>query len=230
MGRRVRIKCGRCRTVNIAAEVPVEMARRPGDELSSLPASCSRQAAPGGWASRSSCCPTDRATLLDHVLGTARSCRVRPAPVRDRRRGRRGARHRGLRGRSRWSRTRSSAEGCSSSIAAALGAVDPRCEVLVLMLGDQPGVTAENVADAARAAAATRRSPPAATPTAAVTRSRSRARSSPSFETHARRQGRLEAARPPRGRSRRRSRGRRHPAGHQHVGGLRGASPASCSS
>ena len=38
-------------------------------------------------------------------------------------------------------------EGCSSSIAAALGAVDPRCEVLVLMLGDQPGVTAENVAE-----------------------------------------------------------------------------------
>ncbi len=29
MGRRVRIKCGRCRTINIAAEVPVEMARRP---------------------------------------------------------------------------------------------------------------------------------------------------------------------------------------------------------
>ena len=28
MGRRVRIKCGRCRTVNIAAEVPVELARR----------------------------------------------------------------------------------------------------------------------------------------------------------------------------------------------------------
>jgi molybdenum cofactor cytidylyltransferase len=35
--------------------------------------------------------------------------------------------------------------GCSSSIAAALGAVDPRCEVLVLMLGDQPGVTAATV-------------------------------------------------------------------------------------
>jgi molybdenum cofactor cytidylyltransferase len=31
--------------------------------------------------------------------------------------------------------------GCSSSIAAAIGAIDPRCEVLVLMLGDQPGVT-----------------------------------------------------------------------------------------
>jgi phage FluMu protein Com len=28
MGKRVRIKCGSCRTVNIAAEVPVEMARR----------------------------------------------------------------------------------------------------------------------------------------------------------------------------------------------------------
>jgi molybdenum cofactor cytidylyltransferase len=36
-------------------------------------------------------------------------------------------------------------EGCSSSIAAALGAVDPRCDALVLMLGDQPGVTAATV-------------------------------------------------------------------------------------
>ncbi len=35
--------------------------------------------------------------------------------------------------------------GCSSSIAAALGVVDPRCEVLVLMLGDQPGVTPATV-------------------------------------------------------------------------------------
>ena len=37
-------------------------------------------------------------------------------------------------------------EGCSSSIAAALGALDSRCDVLVLMLGDQPGVTATTVA------------------------------------------------------------------------------------
>ena len=36
-------------------------------------------------------------------------------------------------------------EGCSSSIAAALDAVDQRCEVLVLMLGDQPGVTPQTV-------------------------------------------------------------------------------------
>src|SRR3954469_6452023 len=35
--------------------------------------------------------------------------------------------------------------GCSSSIAAALAAVDPRCDVLVLILGDQPGVTADTV-------------------------------------------------------------------------------------
>ena len=31
-------------------------------------------------------------------------------------------------------------DGCSSSIATALKIVDPRCDVLVLMLGDQPGV------------------------------------------------------------------------------------------
>ena len=36
-------------------------------------------------------------------------------------------------------------EGCSSSIAAALEMVDARCQVLVLMLGDQPGVTADTV-------------------------------------------------------------------------------------
>ena len=35
--------------------------------------------------------------------------------------------------------------GCSSSIAAALGIVDARCDVMVLMLGDQPGVTADTV-------------------------------------------------------------------------------------
>lgn len=35
--------------------------------------------------------------------------------------------------------------GCSSSIAAALGAIDDRAELLVLMLGDMPGVTVETV-------------------------------------------------------------------------------------
>lgn len=37
-------------------------------------------------------------------------------------------------------------EGCSSSIAASLAVLDERCDVLVLMLGDQPGVTADTVA------------------------------------------------------------------------------------
>jgi molybdenum cofactor cytidylyltransferase len=36
-------------------------------------------------------------------------------------------------------------EGCSSSIAAGLSVIDPRSELLVLMLGDQPGVTPANV-------------------------------------------------------------------------------------
>jgi molybdenum cofactor cytidylyltransferase len=36
-------------------------------------------------------------------------------------------------------------EGCSSSIAAGLSAVDPRCDVLALLLGDQPGVTPATV-------------------------------------------------------------------------------------
>jgi molybdenum cofactor cytidylyltransferase len=35
--------------------------------------------------------------------------------------------------------------GCSSSIAAAIGGIDPRCELLVLMLGDMPGVSAATV-------------------------------------------------------------------------------------
>ncbi|HEY3765672.1 MAG TPA: nucleotidyltransferase family protein [Gaiellales bacterium] len=35
--------------------------------------------------------------------------------------------------------------GCSSSIAAALARVDERCDVLVLLLGDQPGVTPATV-------------------------------------------------------------------------------------
>jgi hypothetical protein len=28
MGKRVRIRCGRCRTINVSADVPVEMSRR----------------------------------------------------------------------------------------------------------------------------------------------------------------------------------------------------------
>jgi molybdenum cofactor cytidylyltransferase len=83
-------------------------------------------------------------TLLDHTLQTARACHFDQIVVP-------------IGGAASEVRERvdlSGAEvvvnyaygsGCSSSIAAALGAVDPRCEVLVLMLGDQPGVTPATV-------------------------------------------------------------------------------------
>lgn len=88
--------------------------------------------------------PYGSATLLDHVLDTARACRfdqllcvigggaeeVRSAVDLH-----------GL----EVVENRDFGEGCSSSIAAALEAIDPECEVLVLMLGDQPGVKPETV-------------------------------------------------------------------------------------
>ena len=89
--------------------------------------------------------PYGSATLLDHVLGTARSCRFdqllcviggEAEAVRG------GVDLKGV----EVVENKQFGEGCSSSIAAALAAVDPRSEVLVLMLGDQPGVTAESVA------------------------------------------------------------------------------------
>jgi len=89
--------------------------------------------------------PYGSATLLDHVLGTARCCGFdqllcvvggAAEAVRDR------VDFEGI----EVVENPEFGEGCSSSIAAALGAVDPRCEVLVLMLGDQPGVAVETVA------------------------------------------------------------------------------------
>jgi molybdenum cofactor cytidylyltransferase len=89
--------------------------------------------------------PYGAGTLLDHVLGTARSCEFDQLlcviggaadAVRE------SVDFEGI----EVVVNPEFGEGCSSSIAAALDAVDPRSEVLVLMLGDQPGVTAENVA------------------------------------------------------------------------------------
>jgi molybdenum cofactor cytidylyltransferase len=83
-------------------------------------------------------------TLLGHVVGVARECRFQQTIV-------------ALGGSAdevRESVDLASTDvvvnetygaGCSSSIAASLAVVDPRCDVLVLMLGDQPGVTAETV-------------------------------------------------------------------------------------
>jgi molybdenum cofactor cytidylyltransferase len=88
--------------------------------------------------------PYGSAALLDHVLDTARACPfdqlvcVIGGGADD---VRAGVRLDGV----QVVENPSFGEGCSSSIAAALGAVDPGCDVLVLMLGDQPGVTAATV-------------------------------------------------------------------------------------
>jgi molybdenum cofactor cytidylyltransferase len=89
--------------------------------------------------------PYGEGTLLGHVVGVARASRFDQLIV-------------AIGGAAEEVRSRvdlSGAEvvvndaygaGCSSSIAAALGHLDPRCEVMVLMLGDQPGVSAATVA------------------------------------------------------------------------------------
>lgn len=89
--------------------------------------------------------PYGRSTLLDHVLNTARACSF------DQRLCVIGGAADDVRatvdfGGVEVVENPDFGEGCSSSIAAALHAVDSRCDVLVLMLGDQPGVTADTVA------------------------------------------------------------------------------------
>jgi molybdenum cofactor cytidylyltransferase len=84
-------------------------------------------------------------TLLDHVLDTARACAFDQAVCVI------GGSAREIRARVDLSgfdvvENRGFGGGCSSSIAAAMTAVDPRAEILVLMLGDQPGVTPAIVA------------------------------------------------------------------------------------
>src|ERR1700712_2138810 len=83
-------------------------------------------------------------TLLDHALDTARRCGFDQLVVPI------GGAAAEVRERVDFSGAQvvvnyAYGSGCSSSIAAALSAVDPRCEVLVLMLGDQPGVTPATV-------------------------------------------------------------------------------------
>jgi molybdenum cofactor cytidylyltransferase len=89
--------------------------------------------------------PYGSATLLDHVLHTARACgfdQLLCVIGGGAEEVRAGVRFEGV----EVVVNPEFGEGCSSSIAAALDAVDPRCEVLVLMLGDQPGVTTATVA------------------------------------------------------------------------------------
>jgi molybdenum cofactor cytidylyltransferase len=88
--------------------------------------------------------PYGSGTLLDRVLQTARSCRFDQLLCVL------GGSAEVVRGEVDLDgvqvvENRHFGEGCSSSIAAALSAVDPDCELLVLMLGDQPGVSVETV-------------------------------------------------------------------------------------
>jgi molybdenum cofactor cytidylyltransferase len=89
--------------------------------------------------------PYGAATLLDHTLATARACRFDQLlcvlgavadAVRD------GVDLDDV----EVIENGAFGDGCSSSIAAALNAVDPATAVLVLLLGDQPGVTPATVA------------------------------------------------------------------------------------
>jgi molybdenum cofactor cytidylyltransferase len=88
--------------------------------------------------------PYGPATLLDHTLGTARACGFDQllCVLGGASEGvRRGVDLRGV----EVVVNVAYGSGCSSSIAAALTAVDPRIDVLVLLLGDQPGVRPETV-------------------------------------------------------------------------------------
>ncbi|MEA2255083.1 MAG: molybdenum cofactor cytidylyltransferase [Solirubrobacteraceae bacterium] len=88
--------------------------------------------------------PFGSGTLLDHTVATARACGFDQLLVT-------------LGGAADEVRARvdlggaqivdnpAFGEGCSSSIGAAMQALDPRADVLVLLLGDQPGVTADTV-------------------------------------------------------------------------------------
>ncbi len=88
--------------------------------------------------------PFGEATLLDHTVATARACEFDQLLV-------------AVGGETDEVRARVNltgadvvvnpgfGAGCSSSIAVAIDALDPAATVLVLMLGDQPGVAAETV-------------------------------------------------------------------------------------
>jgi molybdenum cofactor cytidylyltransferase len=83
-------------------------------------------------------------TLLDHTLATARACRFDQLLCAI------GGGADEVRAAVELSgveviENRNYGSGCSSSIAAALTAVDPRSDVLVLLLGDQPGVRVKTV-------------------------------------------------------------------------------------
>ena len=125
--------------------------------------------------------PYGDGTLLDHTLSTARDCGFDQLIVALGGSSDEVRRRVDLSG-AETVENRDFGDGCSSSIAAALGAVDERTQVLVLMLGDQPGVTAATVESLLLGRPdGTQSSPSAATRTDAGTRSRSAASCFPSW-------------------------------------------------
>ena len=89
--------------------------------------------------------PFGPATLLDHTLATARECRFDQLLVAI------GGAADDVRAHVDLSGTDvvlndAYGEGCSSSIAAAMASLDRRADAIVLLLGDQPGVTCDTVA------------------------------------------------------------------------------------
>ena len=88
--------------------------------------------------------PFRGATLLDHALEVARACRFDQLLVTLGENAAEVRRATDLSG-VEVLEVADSDPGCSSSIGTAIGALDPSCEVLVLMLGDQPGVSPEIV-------------------------------------------------------------------------------------
>jgi molybdenum cofactor cytidylyltransferase len=88
--------------------------------------------------------PFGAATLLDHTVATARGCAFDQLLVAV------GGAADSVREQVDLSGAdvvvnEGYGEGCSSSIAAAMDALDPRARLLVLLLGDQPGVTSGTV-------------------------------------------------------------------------------------
>jgi molybdenum cofactor cytidylyltransferase len=88
--------------------------------------------------------PYGGATLLDHTVATARACEFDQLLVAL------GGESEKIRSRVNLSRADvvlnpGFGAGCSSSIAVAMEALDPRTTTLVLMLGDQPGVVPATV-------------------------------------------------------------------------------------
>jgi molybdenum cofactor cytidylyltransferase len=89
--------------------------------------------------------PFRTATLLDHTVATARGCAFDQLLVAI------GGAAGAVRAQVDLSGADvvvndSYGEGCSSSIAAAMAALDPHARLIILLLGDQPGVTSGTVA------------------------------------------------------------------------------------